>query len=80
MKLTQLQELNEIQLEKIEPGAWVTTLIAAIPSILTALNPIIGLFKTTFSEKGELKTKDTSYKWENTPKKSSINEKYYLNF
>ncbi|EFF41524.1 hypothetical protein [Mycoplasmopsis alligatoris] len=80
MKIENLEKLSQEEMHKIEVGTLVTTLMSAIPLIFGVINSVVGLVKSVNSAKGEIKTSDTTYKWESKASNISSSEAMFLNF
>ncbi|AAT27800.1 hypothetical protein [[Mycoplasma] mobile] len=59
------KELDLNSQKKIYGGGFFTALIALIPLLTTSVISIVGSIKLSQSNSGELKTKDTTVKFEN---------------
>ncbi|ADE20017.1 hypothetical protein [Mycoplasma crocodyli] len=80
MKINQLTKLNNDEMDKIEVGALISTLMSALPLIFGIINPVVGLFKTATAAKAEIKLGTTSYKWENKSNLTTNSDSIFLNF
>ena len=76
-------QIDKSKLKNYEGGfaisTFVSTLITTIiPGIIGIAGSAIGVIKSGMSAKGEIKTKDYNYKWDNSSSSSMIsNGNYY---
>ncbi|APJ38601.1 hypothetical protein [Mycoplasmopsis pullorum] len=70
MKINELKPASNKDLAKIEPGSALVTFLSAIPLVVNAIAPVVGLIKSTLSSDGEIKTKEATFKWDDAPKAS----------
>ncbi|VEU76525.1 hypothetical protein [Mycoplasmopsis columboralis] len=75
MKINELPQVSEEDLNHINPGFSLVALATALPLIVEAIAPIIGLIKSSLAISGEIKDKNNSFKWDNSKKveKTSTN-------
>lgn len=63
-------KVDDNKLKTLEGGLAISSVIAAITSLVPAgislISSIIGTVKATTAPKGEIKTKDQTYKWDNS--------------
>ncbi|QCZ36984.1 hypothetical protein [Mycoplasma nasistruthionis] len=79
MKLNQLNKVSENEKKNLNPGFAFTTLLTALPAILTGINTVVGIFKSMFSSAGSVKTKENEIKWDSSAKKApKVMENYIL--
>lgn len=65
-------KLTTDEKQQIVAGSWISVIgnigkvISVIDSSISIISHVTGLFRATNTIKGEIKTKGTAYKWDNT--------------
>ena len=80
-KINNFKKIDIENTKKIAGGfaisAFISTLISTIiPAGISIISSLVGLGKSVSSPKGEIKTKDLNYKWDNSSDNSSINSAF----
>ncbi|QZE12570.1 hypothetical protein [Mycoplasma sp. Ms02] len=81
MELKDLKQIPDDKLEQISAGAAgvaTVAILSAIPAIVNSIAPIVGIIKSSLSANGEIKTKEATYKWDDTKTADSIAKNYVL--
>ncbi|WP_025755313.1 hypothetical protein [Mycoplasmopsis cricetuli] len=83
MKISNLELVKSEQLQYFQPGFAISSLLVAIPALINVIAPIVGLIKSTLSVSGEIKDKNSTFKWDNSKvadSKTSLNLNKYISF
>ncbi|WP_406614235.1 hypothetical protein ACJA23_00405 [Mycoplasma corogypsi] len=80
MKITDLKELSDEQVSKVNVGFSMLALAAGLTQLATAITPIIGLIKSMFSTRGEIKGKEFQFKWDDSKTSNSKTLDSFISF
>ncbi|MEE3928071.1 hypothetical protein V2E24_00575 [Mycoplasmopsis ciconiae] len=75
MKLNEFEKLTPQEYSKITPGSSLALLVSTLPSLISAIAPLVGLIKASISDNGEIKTKESTFKWDYQKSNSANKEK-----
>lgn len=65
-------ELTAVEKQQVVAGSWISLIgnigkvVGLIEGGITVVSHVTGLFKSTTTMKGEIKTKSATFKWDNT--------------